>query len=165
MSDSVITQLKASPVRRGFALLVMMLLGFLLLYLTMTTDASFFHKVFLVAVAAAVLWMARAMQRGTTGYIELRNTGLFFEDGRTLALIDDITRVERGVFAFKPSNGFVVSLKQKTDRAWIPGMYWKFGARIGIGGVTAPSDAKFMSDTLAVLIAEREGSSLMGMKL
>jgi hypothetical protein len=44
-------------------------------------------------------------------------------------------------------------------------MYWKFGARIGIGGVTAPSDAKFMSDTLAVLIAEREGSSLMGMKL
>ena len=98
MSDSVITQLKASPARRGFALLVMMLLGFLLLYLTMTTDASFFHKVFLVAVAAAVLWMARAMQRGTTGYIELRTTGLFFEDGRTLALIDDITRVERGVF-------------------------------------------------------------------
>ena len=87
MSDSVITQLKASPVRRGFALLVMMLLGFLLLYLTMTTDASFFHKVFLVAVAAAVLWMARAMQRGTTGYIEPRKSGFFFEVGRTLTLI------------------------------------------------------------------------------
>ncbi len=165
MSDSVITQLKASPVRRGFALLVMMLLGFLLLYLTMTTDASFSHKVFLVAVSPAVMCMSRAMQRVPTGYIVLSSSGLFSVDGRTLALIDDITRVERGVFAFKPSNGFVVSLKQKTNRAWIPGMYWKFGARIGIGGVTAPSDAKFMSDTLAVLIAEREGSSLMGMKL
>jgi hypothetical protein len=155
MSDSVIAQLKASPVRRGLALFVMMLLGFLLLYLAITTDAGFFHKVFLVFLAAVVLWMARAMQLGTAGYIELRVTGLFFEDGRILALIDDIVRVERGAFAFKPSNGFVVSLKQKTARAWIPGLYWKFSSRIGIGGVTAPSDAKFMADALAVLIAGR----------
>jgi hypothetical protein len=155
MSDSVIAQLKASPVRRGLALFVMMLLGFLLLYLAITTDAGFFYKVFLVFLAAVVLWMARAMQLGTAGYIELRVTGLFFEDGRILALIDDIVRVERGAFAFKPSNGFVVSLKQKTARAWIPGLYWKFGSRIGIGGVTAPSDAKFMADALAVLIAGR----------
>ena len=155
MSDSVIAQLKASPVRRGLALFVMMLLGFLLLYLAITTDAGFFQKVFLVFLAAVVLWMARAMQLGTAGYIELRVTGLFFEDGRILALIDDIVRVERGAFAFKPSNGFVVSLKQKTARAWIPGLYWKFGSRIGIGGVTAPSDAKFMADALAVLIAGR----------
>jgi hypothetical protein len=123
--------------------------------LAITTDAGFFQKVFLVFLAAVVLWMARAMQLGTAGYIELRVTGLFFEDGRILALIDDIVRVERGAFAFKPSNGFVVSLKQKTARAWIPGLYWKFGSRIGIGGVTAPSDAKFMADALAVLIAGR----------
>jgi hypothetical protein len=155
MSDSVIAQLKASPVRRGLALFVMMLLGFLLLYLAITTDAGFFQKVFLVFLAAVVLWMARAMQLGTAGYIELRVTGLFFENGRILALIDDIVHVERGAFAFKPSNGFVVSLKQKTARAWIPGLYWKFGSRIGIGGVTAPSDAKFMADALAVLIAGR----------
>ena len=44
MSDSVIAQLKASTVRRGFALFVMMLLGFLLLYLTVTIDAGFVHK-------------------------------------------------------------------------------------------------------------------------
>jgi hypothetical protein len=155
MSDSVIAQLKASLVRRGLALFVMMLLGFLLLYLAITTDAGFFQKVFLVFLAAVVLWMARAMQLGTAGYIELRVTGLFFENGRILALIDDIVHVERGAFAFKPSNGFVVSLKQKTSRAWIPGLYWKFGSRIGIGGVTAPSDAKFMADALAVLIAGR----------
>ena len=155
MSNSVIAKLEASPVRRGLALLVMMLLGFLLLYLAITTDASFFQKVFLVVVAAAVLWMARAMQRGTKGHIELRDTGLFFENGQCLGLIGDIIRVERGAFAFKPSNGFVVSLKQKTHRAWVPGLYWKFGTKIGVGGVTAPSDAKFMADTLAVLIAGR----------
>ena len=92
MSDSVIAKLEASPVRRSLALLVMMLLGFLLVYLAITTDASFFHKVFLVIVAAAVLWMARAMQRGTTGHIELRETGLFFENGQCLTLINEITR-------------------------------------------------------------------------
>ena len=155
MSNSVIAKLEASPVRRGLALFVMMLLGFLLLYLAITTDASFFHKVFLVVVVAAVFFMARAMQRGTTGHIELRDTGLFFENGKRLSSIDNITRVERGVFAFKPSNGFVVSLKQKTHRAWVPGLYWKFGTKIGVGGVTAPSDAKFMADTLTVLIARR----------
>ena len=157
MSKSVIAKLEASPVRRGLALFVMMLLGFLLLYLAITTYASFFHKVFLVVVVAAVFFMARAMQRGTSGHIELRDTGLFFENGRCLTLIDDITRVERGAFAFKPSNGFVVSLTQKTHRAWVPGLYWAFGTKIGIGGVTAPSDAKFMADSLAVLIAGRTG--------
>ena len=157
MSNSVIAKLEASPVRRGLALIVMVLLGFLLLYLAITTHASFFHRVFLAVVAAAVLWTARAMQRGTTGHIELRDTGLFFENGQCLSSIDEIIRVERGAFAFKPSNGFVVSLNQKTHRAWAPGLYWKFGMKIGIGGVTAPSDAKFMADTLAVLVAGRTG--------
>ena len=143
MSDSVIARLKASTVRRGFALFVMMLLGFLLLYLTATIDAGFVHKAFLVGIAAAVLWMARAMQRGTKGHIELRASGLYFEDGRVLAAMDDILRVERGVFAFKPSNGFVVTLQNKT----------------------APSEAKFMSDSLAVLLEERADSPLMNMKL
>ena len=157
MSNSVIAKLEASPVRRGLALFVMMLLGFLLLYLAITTYASFFYKVFLVFFVAAVFFMARAMQRGTSGHIELRDTGLFFENGHCLTLIDDITRVEHGAFAFKPSNGFVVSLTQKTHRAWVPGLYWAFGTKIGIGGVTAPSDAKFMADSLAVLIAGRTG--------
>ena len=159
MSESVIARLKASPIRRGFGLCVMMLLGFLLLYLTVTIEAGFVHKLFLVGVAAAVLWMARTMQRGTRGHIELRETGLYFEDGRILAAMDDILRVERGVFAFKPSNGFVVTLQNKTERAWIPGLYWKFGTRVGIGGVTAPSEAKFMSDSLAVLLKARADSS------
>ena len=97
MSDSVIARLKASPVRRGFGLFVMMLLGFLLLYLTVTIEAGFVHKLFLVGVAAAVLWMARTMQRGTRGHIELRETGLYFEDGRILAAMEDILRVEPSV--------------------------------------------------------------------
>ena len=130
-----------------------------------TIEAGFVHKLILVGVAAAVLWMARTMQRGTRGHIELRETGLYFEDGRILAAMDDILRVERGVFAFKPSNGFVVTLQNKTERAWIPGLYWKFGTRVGIGGVTAPSEAKFMSDSLAVLLEERADSPLMNMKL
>jgi hypothetical protein len=109
--------------------------------------------------------MARTMQRGTRGHIELLDTGLYFEDGRILAAMEDILRVERGVFAFKPSNGFVVTLQNKTERAWIPGLYWKFGTRVGIGGVTAPSEAKFMSDSLAVLLKARADSSQMNTKL
>ena len=158
MSEPIIASLGVSPTRRGLALIVMMLLGFLLLYLTVTTNATILHKAFLIIVAAAVLWVARTMQRGTGRKIQLRRSGLFFDDGQMLASLETMLRGERSAFAFKPSNGFVISLDKPCVRAWVPGLYWQFGKRIGIGGVTSPSEGKFVADALAVLIAEKSAS-------
>ena len=157
MKSSVILKLQISPIRRILALFAMGFLGILLLYLAITTEMSFLYRVFLVLVAAGFLWTTRAMRRGTDQPIELRSTGLFLADGSILALIEDICKVERGVFAFKPSNGFVVTLNRKFERAWVPGLYWRMGSKIGVGGVTSPAQAKSMADALAALIMEQPG--------
>ena len=66
------------------------------------------------------------------------------------ARMDEIDRVERGAFAFKPSNGFLVHLKKPGHRAWQPGLWWRMGRKLGIGGVTPAGQAKFMADMIAL---------------
>lgn len=70
--------------------------------------------------------------------------------GRPLALMEDIQEIERGMFALKPSNGFVVRLKTKAAPAWAPGLWWRTGRRLGVGGVTSAGAAKAMADLLAL---------------
>ena len=72
-----------------------------------------------------------------------------------IALIDEIERVERGMFAMKPSNGFLLRLKSRRQRSWQPGLWWALGRRVGIGGVTPGSQSKVMAQMLEALLVER----------
>ncbi len=65
-----------------------------------------------------------------------------------------MARVERGVFAFKPANGVVVSLRRRGSLRWVPGLWWRTGARVGIGGMTPKGQTKAFADLLQHLIAE-----------
>jgi hypothetical protein len=69
--------------------------------------------------------------------------------------IDQIRSVERGVFAFKPSNGFTIRLKSKAPAAWQPGLWWRAGRSVGVGGVTSSTPAKFMAEQIHDLITSR----------
>jgi hypothetical protein len=40
-----------------------------------------------------------------------------------LARIDEIASLDRGTFAFKPSNGFLLRLSRKGTRVWRPGLW------------------------------------------
>jgi len=40
-------------------------------------------------------------------------------------------------------------------RAWSPGMWWRMGRRVGIGGTVAAGPAKFMAEQIALRIATR----------
>ena len=67
--------------------------------------------------------------------------------------------VDRGLFAFKPSNGFVVVLSQGGWRGWAPGLWWRLGRRLGVGGVTSAAQAKAMAEILSIEIARRDGQA------
>jgi hypothetical protein len=75
-----------------------------------------------------------------------------------IAALGDIQSMDRGFFAFKPSNGFLLKLRRGAGgpRVWRPGLWWRMGGRIGIGGMTPGNQTKFMSDVLAAMMAERE---------
>jgi hypothetical protein len=155
-SPEVIARLSPSPVRRWFALGFSGVLGTLcLLLVLLRPPAEPVWIVVLIALGAGSLWLARSLYQATGTWIELTGAGLRDGEGRIIAPISRIVAVERGAFAFKPSNGFLVRLSEPAGRAWQPGLWWRVGTRIGIGGVTPGAEGRMMADTLAALLYRR----------
>ena len=63
--------------------------------------------------------------------------------------------MDRGAFAFKPSNGFMLKLSRKGPFAWEPGIWWRIGRRVGVGGVTPGTPAKVMAEMIQERITRR----------
>jgi len=156
MSD-VLATLSASKFRRLFGVGVLLCLGFGLIYLALARPpASLGWQIFLLAVGLLALVLGEKMRRATQGKVVLTAEGLFDGEGRLLAPIEEIEAVERGPFAMKPSNGFTVRLSKARGRGWAPGLWWRLGQRLGVGGVTPAAQAKLMSEALTMLMMERD---------
>ncbi len=155
MSEEL-ARVSASLPRRMFGLSILLVLGGGLIYLALAKPPqSMAWQLFLIAFGAVVLWTAEKMRRATRDVVILTADGLYDSAGQVLAPMEDIRDVERGTFAIKPSNGFVVRLHKKQSRAWAPGLWWRVGRRLGIGGVTSAGQSKFMAETLSVILAEQ----------
>ena len=155
MSDPVIATLAASQPRRWTGAIMLTLLGGLLIYLAFSVPFGTAQICLFIAGLFGV-FAANRLFGATSQVLELTAHSLRIQGGDELAALSNIAKVERGAFAFKPSNGFLVSLKENAPRRWAPGMYWSFSKRIGVGGVTGASQTKGMAEALAVLIAERD---------
>lgn len=156
--SDVITRLKPSLVRRYFAVAIVFTLGLILLILAFNKPPETFGwQVFLIVLGGGSIWLAETMRRATAIWLELTDEELRESSGRVLCRIEDIASVERGAFAFKPSNGFLINLNARQSRAWAPGMWWRIGNKIGVGGVTSASEGKFMADLIAMKL---KGESL-----
>ncbi len=145
----------ASPGRRIFACMVLFSLGGLVLYIAFVSPPSAGWLIFLLAFGVGALWLAELMRRATTMTVSLTETDLRDSSGAVLAKMDEISGVERGVFAFlKPSNGFTLLLNTKKPRAWAPGLWWRVGRRVGVGGVTSAGQAKLMAEHIALRLSK-----------
>lgn len=154
MPQDTLATLQASPLRRMFGYTVLLALGALAVYLALTTNPSIGFRLFLLIFGICVLVAAEYMRRATQLTVSLTHEGLFDSAGTQLVAMDNIDKIERGLFAFKPSHGFVVITKDKQKRAWAPGLWWRHGRRIGVGGVTPSGPAKFMAERLSLLVAD-----------
>ncbi|MEO1107896.1 MAG: hypothetical protein AAFX90_08250 [Pseudomonadota bacterium] len=156
MQDEVLATIEASAPRRWIGVLMLGTVGVLVLYVALSTPPELVWQVFLIVVGGAALWLAYSVWQATQDRIELTRTELRTGAGRLIALVDEIEAVDRGVFAFKPSNGFLVRTRATTSNNWAPGLWWRLGRRVGVGGMTAASEAKFMSEILSALLLERD---------
>jgi hypothetical protein len=148
--------LRVSAPRRVFGLAVMLALGGLVLFIAVTNPpADLPWRLFLLGLGLAALILAEAMRRATGRALHLTREGLFDSAGRELARIDNIEGIERGAFAIKPSNGFRLRLVAPAPRAWAPGVWWRVGRHLGVGGVTSAAQGKAMAEILTALLAER----------
>jgi hypothetical protein len=150
--DGVYARVVASPARRVFAVATLAGLGVLLALLVVIEPISGIWNAVLLAMGFGCLWLADWLRRATRLSIDLTEDGLRDSSGRVLAAMADVVRVERGVFAFKPSNGFTLVLRKRQPRAWAPGLWWRVGRRVGVGGVLPSGPAKFMAEMIAMRI-------------
>ncbi len=151
MSQEVIATVAPSAGRRWIAVAMLIALGALLFWLAVSTPpANLFLLAFLILIGLGAFVMAEMIRRATETWIELTPEGLRDGTGRVICRMDDIAGVERGAFAFKPSNGFLVRTKTSGPKAWKPGLWWRLGRRIGVGGVTPAGQGKFMADMIAL---------------
>lgn len=151
-------EIAASAGRRVIGVGSVALLGLIMLYLAIVQAPGPGWQIFMVGFAALSLWMAQRMWYATAHRLQLTPSGLRSSDGRVLAQIDDVVAVDRGVFAFKPSNGFTVKLSHKGPFAWEPGLWWRIGRRVGVGGVTHRTPARMMAELIQERITERSGT-------
>ncbi|RVT84546.1 hypothetical protein DXV76_12780 [Rhodobacteraceae bacterium CCMM004] len=156
-ADTPLARLRASPPRRAFGTGVLGLLGLLLIWLAVTAGPTLPWRLVLLALGGGALAGAIRVWQATKATLLLYPHGLVDSDGRVVAEMDEIKAVDRGMFAFKPSNGFLMTLTAPAGRAWAPGLWWRVGRRVGVGGVTSSAEARAMADVLSVLIARRDG--------
>ncbi|SMO49171.1 hypothetical protein [Ruegeria faecimaris] len=155
MQQEVLAVVKASSPRRWMGVGMLSTVGFLVVFVALAAPPEPSWQVFLFVVGAASFWLAYRMWQATSDWIELTETELRTGAGQPIAAIEDIETVERGAFAFKPSNGFLVTTRQSGANRWAPGLWWRLGRRVGIGGMTSAAETKFMSEILSVMVAER----------
>jgi len=150
--DEIIATLQASGLRRLFAYGAVFFLGAMLILLAFVKPPAFGWQVFLILLGAGALVVAERLRRATMLGLVLTERELRDTSGQVLTELANIKSVDRGAFAFKPSNGFVLRLHQAQPRVWAPGLWWRFSTRVGVGGVTASGPAKYMAEQIALRI-------------
>lgn len=153
MSEPVLATLRASPPRRFVGVAMLVVLSGLLIYLGLALVLGL-AQIGLLLGGGIALALAVKMHRVTEQELELTREVLRIKGGEVLAEVENIAKVERGAFAFKPSNGFLIRLKKPVQRRWAPGLFWSYARKLGVGGVTGAPQSKAMVETLALLISE-----------
>ncbi|MEP1200324.1 hypothetical protein [Tateyamaria sp.] len=153
--NTVLATITASPGRRILGIGSLWILSLMVIYVAIVQPPELGWQLFLLVLGGGSIWIAELMRRATAVTLELTREELRDSIGVVLARIDDVTGLDRGMFAFKPSNGFLLRLNNKKPRAWRPGLWWSLGSRIGVGGMTPAHEAKFMAEIIANLLAER----------
>jgi hypothetical protein len=157
-TDEVIERITPSAARRVMATAALGLLGSMLLLVAASnppTDIAW--RLFLVVVGVGSLWLSWTLWRVTGVVLELTRDELREVDGRVLARIENIRSVDRGFFAFKPASGFRLSLIERGSTVYAPGLWWRRGRMVMVGGVTSRGQSKSVADLISVLMAQRRG--------
>ena len=156
-SGGEIARLTINTPRYWIALFAMALLAAFLLW-TAITSASLL-SVLLGALGILMAYIGIRTALSGQHSLVLTTDGLADTRGRIVAPVELIEKVDRGMFSIRPSNGFAVRLKEPAPRAWHPGLWWRLGTHVGIGGLTPAGQGRAMADLLAAMIQDRDTAS------
>jgi len=151
-----LARLEVSPSRRIVGVAMQGGLGLFLLFIVATRAGGNLGAIAVLGLAGfGLVYFGWRFWHATSASLVLTTDGLFDSLGRHFCGFDNIAKVDRGFFAFRPSAGFVIHTKAPVMRGWAPGLWWAFGRRIGVGGATGRPAGKQMADIISVMLTER----------
>ena len=149
-------ELSIAPARHYVFLGALAALAILIMARSAISEAGIVPRAILFVVGAFLLWQAEKLRRAPAITLKLTDDGLVQHDGVVVARWDQIKRIDHGALAIKPSNGFMLLLNEKLPRAWVPGLWWRLGRRVGVGGTAYAGAAKFMAEQIALRLKARD---------
>lgn len=154
--QTVLAELRPSPPRRVIGVAVLGALGAILIWfgLRFPTDPILW-SILLTLFGGMCIWLAWRMWEASAQGLVLTREELRDTNGRRLVMLSDIRSIDRGVFELKPAGGFTIVTETTGARAWEPGLWWRLGRRVGIGGVTHRHEGRYMAEVLSEIVASR----------
>lgn len=151
MAAEPIFTLRVAPIRRGFALTILGVLFLACVWLCLTVDSGIRSW---VAFTMAAIWGGCALNIAVFSARALHLYDDRLETDRTTPLfnLDDVLEIQQAERAGRKGAALVVRLRAPLGATWHVGLFWRFGARIGIGGLTAPHDIAMLGDHLESLL-------------
>ena len=155
--DKPLLTVKPSPPRLWFSVAALGALGALMLWIALAhPPTALGWRVFLLVGGAGIGWGALRLVRLQERALVLTEQALIDTRDGEICRIDDIAQVNRGVFAVKPARGFALSLAQGGKRVWVPGMWWRIGRSVGVGGMTGAAETKLLAEMIEAMVAVRK---------
>jgi len=146
------------PARRWFGVFSLGLPAFLIAALLVQGAITNVLSVILLLIVAAVFGSAAyRMATVPDAGIVFDGHSLSTEDGVLLAAIEDIAEVQTGIFAMRPSNGFTLIMKKAGKMPTRPGIYWRQGRHMGVGGLLRAAEAKSIGKAIQAEVVVKKG--------
>jgi len=155
--NDVLAEVGISSARKLLLVLALFGLGVVLVGIAFRGEATFLARAVLFFVGSLSMYQGDKIRRTPDLSLQLSKDGLFQSDGVLVASAEHFKSIDRGALAMKPSNGFVLVLSEKQPRAWAPGLWWRLGKRVGVGGVANAGAARFMAEQIAMTLKAKSG--------
>lgn len=156
MSEKIF-EIWTTPARRWIGVGSISLIGLLVLYVLLTSrPPGVIWPILMLATIVICYWQAWRMHIAGQRRIQLFEDGVYLDTGEVIAPFDQIESIDRSLFTFKPSGGFVLVMRDKPPRRTLPGLFWTMGRRIGIGGTVPGYQARGMADIIEAMLLQRD---------
>lgn len=150
--EVIIAQMYVSPVRRAIGVVLQVAMGITLVFIAAARPPTSPLYIFLLLGIGGILLVGGwRFWKATSLGIVLTDTNIRDTSGTIICKLADIEKIERGTFALKPANGFTLKMTTTQSRSWAPGLWWRMGKMVGIGGATNRNAAKAMAEAIDVL--------------
>lgn len=154
-NSDILATASISGVRRWLTIIPGIFAGALLAWYGLNAPfPQIWVNVFAVVVglvmALGASWLLSATSRG----IYLTPKELRDINGALIARISDMKKLERETISYKPAHGFIIVLAEPARSHWSPGVWWRTGQRVGVGGFLHADQTKAMAGAIRSLIAQ-----------